>query len=231
MRRTCFPPCVTPNYGFVRGRCSAGLHAPASLGEPNRHSRKGPAPGPPMKPLFTIHEGEFLVGDYINRKLGQKYDVWVPTKDSGVDLLVTRKKRAGRAVGVQVKFSRSFDIPAEFVSRVIATSWFKLDPAKVRASKAELWVFVILTLRHEAHFVVIPTRELRKRIPRGIGKVWNLYLWVLSNGSCYQVRGLDRDALSAPVHRGVVESQREFSKWLENWSVLDRLSGARTFTP
>ena len=40
-----------------------------------------------MKPLFTIHEGEFLVGDYINRKLGRKFDVWVPTKDTGVDLL------------------------------------------------------------------------------------------------------------------------------------------------
>ena len=24
----------------------------------------------PMKPLFTIHEGEFLVGDHINRRLG-----------------------------------------------------------------------------------------------------------------------------------------------------------------
>jgi hypothetical protein len=45
-----------------------------------------------MKPLFTIHEGEFLVGDYINRKLGRKFDVWVPSKDSGVDLLVTRKR-------------------------------------------------------------------------------------------------------------------------------------------
>ena len=39
-----------------------------------------------MKPIFTIHEGEFLAGDHINRKLGHKYDVWVPTKDSGVDL-------------------------------------------------------------------------------------------------------------------------------------------------
>jgi 3D (Asp-Asp-Asp) domain-containing protein len=40
-----------------------------------------------MKPLFTIHEGEFLVGDHINRKLGNKFDVWVPTKDSGVEFL------------------------------------------------------------------------------------------------------------------------------------------------
>ncbi len=51
-----------------------------------------------MKPLFTVHEGEFLVGDYINRKFRRKYDVWVPTKDIGIDLLVTRKQRRGKAV-------------------------------------------------------------------------------------------------------------------------------------
>jgi len=124
-----------------------------------------------MKPLFTIHEGEFLVGDYITRKLGHKYDVWVPTKDSGADLLVTRKRRAGNAVAVQVKFSRSFDIPAEFIQRVIATSWFKLDPAKVRASNADVWVFVILTLRHEEHFVVIPTRDRPESLSRALKAV------------------------------------------------------------
>lgn len=44
-----------------------------------------------MKPMFTVHEGDFLVGDYINGDLGKKYEVWVPTKDTGADLLVTRK--------------------------------------------------------------------------------------------------------------------------------------------
>ena len=45
-----------------------------------------------MKPLFSIHEGEFLVGDYITRNMSKKYEVWVPAKDMGVDLLVTTKK-------------------------------------------------------------------------------------------------------------------------------------------
>jgi hypothetical protein len=118
-----------------------------------------------MKPLFTIHEGEFLVGDHISRTFGHKFDVWVPTKDSGVDLLVTRARRRGKAVALQVKFSRSFDIHKELVRHVIATSWYTLNPKKVRKSEADLWVFVILTLRHERHFVVIPTRELLRRIP------------------------------------------------------------------
>jgi hypothetical protein len=177
-----------------------------------------------MRPLFTIHAGEFLVGDRINRKLGHKYEVWVPTKDSGLDLLVTRKRHRGKAVGLQVKFSRSFSIREEMARHLIATSWFTLDPAKVRKSEADLWVFVILTLKHEEHFVVIPTRELRKRIPRGGGSKWNLYLWVFDDGSCYQVRDLGREETLDALHRGVRDRHRDFSEWLEQWSLLDKLT-------
>jgi len=181
-----------------------------------------------MKPIFTIHEGEFLVGDYITRKLGRKFDVWVPTKDSGVDLLATRKRLAGRPVALQVKFSRSFDLEADMVPHLIANSWFTLDPKKIHTSPADLWVFVILTLRHEQHFVLIPTRELRKRIPRGSGKKWNVFLWVLRSGKCYQVRGLSRTERIPIVREGVRDRSRDFSEWLENWRLLDRFSRART---
>jgi hypothetical protein len=177
-----------------------------------------------MKPLFTIHEGEFLVGDHINRRLGHKYDVWVPTKDSGVDLLVTRKRRLGKAVGLQVKFSRSYSIREEMARHLIATSWFTLEPAKIRKSQADLWVFVILTLKHEEHFMVIPTPELRKRIPRGHGTMWNLYLGVFDDGSCYQLRGLGREEMMDIPHRGVRNPHRDFSGWLEHWQLLDRLT-------
>ena len=181
-----------------------------------------------MKPLFTIHEGEFLVGDHINRRLGHKYDVWVPTRDSGVDLLVTRKRRLGKGVGLQVKFSRGFSIREEMARHLIATSWFTLEPRKIRRSQADLWVFVILTLKHEEHFVVIPTRELRKRIPRGSHKKWNLYLWVYDDGSCYQVRDLGKEERLDTVHRGVRDRRRDFSEWLEHWELLDKYTkGAR----
>lgn len=177
-----------------------------------------------MKPLFTIHEGEFLVGDHINRRLGHKFDVWVPTKDTGVDLLVTRKGRRGASVALQVKFSRGFSIRAEMARHLIATSWYTLEPKKVLASRADLWVFVILTLKHEVHFVVIPTRELRRRIPRRGSGTWNLYLWVFDGGSCYQVRDLRHEERLNAMHRGVRDRHRDFSHWLENWQQLDRLS-------
>ena len=89
-----------------------------------------------------------------------------------------------------------------------------------------LWVFVILTLKHEQHFVVIPTRELRKRIPRGTGRMWNLYLWVYNGGLCYQVRGLSRQERLDTVRYGVRDRRRDFTDWLENWPLLSRLSRA-----
>jgi hypothetical protein len=151
--------------------------------------------------------------------------VWVPTKDSGVDLLVTRKQRRGVPVRLQVKFSRGFSIREEMARHLIATSWYTLDPKKIRTSRADLWVFVILTLKHEAHFVVIPARELRKRIPRGGVRKWNLYLWVFDDGCCYQVRDLGKEETLDVIHRGVLDRHRDFTQWLENWRLLDRLTG------
>lgn len=175
-----------------------------------------------MKPIFTIHEGEFLVGDYISRKLGKRYDVWVPTKDDGLDLLVTPKKGDGRPVSLQVKFSRSYKIPAELVGRVQATSWYSLNVDKIRTSRADLWVFVIITLRHDPHFVVIPTKELRKRILAKSGKRWDLYLWVYPGKKCYNTRDIGNVDRIAALKRGIGDTKRDFSEWLDNWSLLDK---------
>jgi hypothetical protein len=55
-----------------------------------------------VKPLFTIHAGEFVLGDYIERKY-PRVNVWVPTKDTGVDLLVSGKKnKKGLSLSSQI---------------------------------------------------------------------------------------------------------------------------------
>jgi hypothetical protein len=41
-----------------------------------------------MRPLFTIHAGEFLVGSDIEGKF-RHVNVWLPTKDTGIDLLIS----------------------------------------------------------------------------------------------------------------------------------------------
>lgn len=41
-----------------------------------------------MKSLFTVHAGEYFVGSHIETHY-PKWNVWVPSKDTGIDLLVT----------------------------------------------------------------------------------------------------------------------------------------------
>ncbi len=77
-----------------------------------------------MKPLFTIHEGEFLVGDHIIRNLSGKYDVWVPAKDHGVDLLITAKRGRPKPVKLQVKFSRGYEPKRMPSDKFLAWGWF-----------------------------------------------------------------------------------------------------------
>ena len=59
-----------------------------------------------MKTLFTVHAGEFLVGSEIEKRI-TGVNVWVPSKDKGIDLLISDSQN-GRLVTVQVKFSRDF---------------------------------------------------------------------------------------------------------------------------
>ena len=191
-----------------------------------RHTGKGEDK---LKPMFTVHEGEFLVGDYINRNLGSKYDVWVPTKDTGVDLLVTSQTKGRKPVKIQVKFSRSFgskDVPPE---ELLAFGWYTLNPAKIRDSAADLWIFVILTLRHEPHFVIIPTRELQERLPESLpGKQskWHLYLVALRRKRCYNFRDLPKGQKQLAVLGQLSDPKPDFdySEFYNNWKLLDELS-------
>jgi hypothetical protein len=39
-----------------------------------------------MRPLFTVHAGEFVVGNEIESRFPEA-TLWLPAKDTGVDLL------------------------------------------------------------------------------------------------------------------------------------------------
>ena len=177
-----------------------------------------------MKPMFTVHVGEFLVGDHINRRLGRKYEAWVPTKDEGVDLLVTRRRGRHKPVKLQVKFSRSFYPESVPPDQLVAWGWFTLKPVKIRTSRADLWVFVILTARHEPHFVIIPTRELKKRMRGDKGKIWHLYLCALRKGRCFNTRGLTKAERQILYATGKTKKKRDYSPYFGNWKLLHRAS-------
>lgn len=99
-----------------------------------------------MKPIFTIHAGEYLVGSHIEETY-KKARVWLPSKDTGIDLLVTNEQ-LDRMVSLQVKFSKDFlgnkgGTNAFLQTRIKAGGWWTFKYEKIENSPADLWVLGI----------------------------------------------------------------------------------------
>ena len=77
-----------------------------------------------MKSLFTIHAGEYLVGSYVEKRLGH-VEVWLPSKDTGIDLLLTNRRKS-KTASLQVKFSKDFlasDMSSDFQQDLLSCEW------------------------------------------------------------------------------------------------------------
>ena len=60
-----------------------------------------------MKPIFTIHAGEYLVAAEIEKTL-KEVTVWLPSKDTGIDLLLAYKSNKKRTDGNAYSERRCF---------------------------------------------------------------------------------------------------------------------------
>jgi hypothetical protein len=182
-----------------------------------------------MRPLFTVHAGEFLVGEFIERNYPE-LNIWIPAKDTGVDLLVTGKP--GREpVSLQVKLSRDYRAPEavdEFDHTVVAAGWLTINRVKLQASPAAWWVVVLVSHERRAkpqHIVIAP-KELLKRLTatHGNAKSYHFYPWLTKEGTAMDGRGLsraDRKSLAAGnFHLG----SRDLTPFVENWTCLKALA-------
>jgi hypothetical protein len=184
-----------------------------------------------MKPLFTVHVGEYLVGSYIEQHFKQ-VNVWIPSLDTGVDLLISdRRKR--RTVSLQVKFSKDYlaaDMPPVpvFMKELRACGWWTINQGKLRASTADFWVFVLQGfLRHTNDFVIVPPKEFWRRlrlIHGSLKKRIDSYLWVTERNRCWETRGLQQKYRLQIADGEYQEPRRDFTKWLNNWSPVAQLS-------
>lgn len=173
-----------------------------------------------MRPLFTIHAGEFVVGDYIERKF-KRVNLWVPSRDTGYDLLVTDSKNE-KAVSLQVKFSRDF--PRKPLR---ACGWWSLNREKIAKSKADYWVFVLVGFEHRSiDFVVIKPSEILARLEKihGKAKTIHSYLWVTEKNRCWETRGLKHQEKLAIAQGQYSNTVRDFSECLNNWSPIQVLN-------
>jgi hypothetical protein len=180
-----------------------------------------------MKPLFTVHAGEYLVGSHIEIHY-PSWNVWVPSKDTGIDLLVTNAKNT-KAVSLQVKFSKDF-IPTKqqilLQTKLIAAGWWTLQDKKINESRADLWVFVLPSFtEHQTSFIIIPPADLLRRLRQIHGKAEkriHSYLWVTKTGYCWEARGLakaDQEMLAFDRFDG---KDRDFTSFLDDWNKIER---------
>lgn len=182
-----------------------------------------------MKPIFTIHAGEYLVGSHIEREY-KSLSVWVPTKDTGIDLLVTDKQNK-KAISIQAKFSKDF-LPinrSDALKRGLkAVGWYRLNREKIENSRADRWVFVLYPFNQKnLDFIIIPPGDLIKKL--GKGKVIQTYFYVTKKNKCWEARDL-RIANQVRIaegkysnKQGDFEERRDFTHYLNNWKVIESL--------
>jgi hypothetical protein len=180
-----------------------------------------------MKPLFTIHAGEYLVGAHIEKNF-KRASIWIPLRDTGVDLLVTDKQNRA-CISLQVKFSKDFlvtHVGREFQKKLRACGWWSIDREKLAKSPADYWVFVLQGFANRStDFVVVPRDQLLNVLGaiHGSLKRIQVYIWVTKNKKCWETRELSQ-ADKLRVRDGVFSHpHRDLTRWLNNWRPLMKL--------
>jgi hypothetical protein len=180
-----------------------------------------------MRPLFTIHAGEYLVGSHIEASF-PKLNVWVPTKDTGRDLLVTNAT-ATLALSLQVKFSKDFTPTYRtplLQSKLAAGGWWTHQENKIKNSTADFWVFVLPSFtERRTHFIIIKPAELFQRLRAIHGtpkKKLHSYLWVTKSGHCWEARGLKNADQELLASDNFGDLHRDFTQFLDNWTEIEK---------
>ncbi len=183
-----------------------------------------------LKPIFTIHAGEYLAASEIEERFPE-LRVWVPSKDTGIDLLVTDSE-GQRGVSLQVKFSKDFlgKNPRETISRGIASGgWWTFNEQKIIHSPADFWVLVLYQFQRRTYdFIIIKPDSLAALYASlGRGRSIQSYIWVTNETvpRCWETRGLAREQQDQVANGEFNEPIRELTPYLNAWtSVLQRIN-------
>jgi len=181
-----------------------------------------------VKPLFTVHAGEFLVGCEIEKRF-PNVNLWLPAKDTGIDLLVSNKDNK-KTISLQVKFSRDYLVThlQDFRNSLRACGWWKATRQQLKTSRAQYWVFVLLGLARNIEFIIIKPDVLLNRLESIHGKTvdtFQSYLWVTQEGKCFETRGLNRSNQQLIADGAFKDDSRDFTAYLNNnWTPIKALN-------
>lgn len=179
-----------------------------------------------MRPLFTLHAGEYLVGEVVEKEFPD-CQVWIPATDTGIDLLVTNPTKR-TFVGLQVNFSKDFYSKEDpfFEQKLESFGWWNLKEEKIQQSKADFWVFVLYNFNsRKARYLVIPTQILLKKLLsiHGDNSDFKIYLMLTATGKCWEVRGLQKTEQRDFARGHTGDQARDFSQFIDAWDQVRRI--------
>jgi hypothetical protein len=152
-----------------------------------------------------------------------KRRVWIPSKDSGIDLLLTEAD-CSKVASLQVKFSKDHlasGKEARATSDIKSGGWWAFNRKKLRESEADYWVLVLCEFNSRKYdYVVVPSRELARRYDAIAPDIETIqsYFWVTRAGKCWETRGLAKAELQEICNGTYEDKQRDFSAFLNKWS-------------
>ena len=174
-----------------------------------------------MRPIFTVHAGEYLVGCEIETRFPLRR-VWIPSKDTGIDLLVT-DKHCQNQVSLQVKFSKDHlasGKESRATGEIKSGGWWKFERKKLVDSPADYWILVLCDFNTRQYdYLVVSPSELAARyedIAPGFETIQS-YFWVTRAGKCWETRGLRRIETLAVCDGTFKNTAREFTAFLNKW--------------
>lgn len=180
-----------------------------------------------MQPFFTIHAGEYLVGSHIESQF-KNINVWVPSKDKGIDLLLTNSDNSA-TVSIQVKFSKDFLIThmdESFQKGLRACGWWSLNREKIQESIADYWVLALHRFNaKELQFIIIKPKELLEiydSLERSGNRIQS-YIWITEKNKAWEARGLKKPDQILIANHAFTNSKRDLSSYLNNWSCITNM--------
>lgn len=174
-----------------------------------------------MRPIFTVHAGEYLVASELERRFPQ-HRIWIPSKDSGIDLLVTGDD-CSKVASLQVKFSKDHLASGNELratSHIRSGGWWAINRKKLKESKADYWVLVLCRFNSRKYdYVTIKPRELAARYDAIAPEVDVIqsYFWVTQADKCWETRALGKAHLGEICAETFQDEHRDFTSFLNCW--------------
>ena len=179
-----------------------------------------------MKPLFTIHAGEYLFGNEVESRF-PNLRIWIPSKDDGIDFLLTDRENK-KTLSIQVKYSKDFNWThgKQNLKPLTKTAgWYSLNREKIENSMADFWVLVNYDgFRRIADYIFIKPHDLLNKFNSlgRSGKRIESYVWVTNSVKCYETRNLKKGELNALVSGKSNDEKRDLTAYLEKWDVIQK---------